>query len=79
MAPERLNPLNPFLVDKLPRYSSLADPSLDVLCLLRALNALNRYWGVLYPVTHFFPVVLQAGRAAATLPNQFLLLWPFAN
>ena len=28
-------------VDKLPRFSGSVDPSLDVLCLLRALQALN--------------------------------------
>ena len=59
-APERINPLHPFLVEKLPRMSPSTyttnisspqngiDPSLDVLCLLRALHALNRYWGTLY-------------------------------
>ena len=58
--PERVNPLHPFLVEKLPRMSPSTyttnissplngiDPSLDVLCLLRALHALNRYWGTLY-------------------------------
>jgi E3 ubiquitin-protein ligase TRIP12 len=40
--PERRNPLAPFLVDKLPTSTSLEDPSLEVLCLLRALHALNR-------------------------------------
>ena len=59
--PERINPLHPFLVEKLPRMTQTtysvninstqtgSDPSLDVLCLLRALHALNRYWGTLYP------------------------------
>ena len=58
--PERTNPLHPFLVEKLPRMTQTSyvtntnaiqsgvDPSLDVLCLLRALHALNRYWGTLY-------------------------------
>ena len=58
--PERINPLHPFLVEKLPRMSAstytanvssspnTTDPSLDVLCLLRALHALNKYWGTLY-------------------------------
>ena len=58
--PERVNPLHPFLVEKLPRMSPStyattvnspqngSDPSLDVLCLLRALHALNKYWGTLY-------------------------------
>ena len=35
-------------MDKLPTTSNLDDPSLEVLCLLRALHALNRYWGTLY-------------------------------
>eukprot|EP00092_Neocalanus_flemingeri_P014477 GFUD01015622.1.p1 GENE.GFUD01015622.1~~GFUD01015622.1.p1 ORF type:complete len:1754 (-),score=538.42 GFUD01015622.1:509-5770(-) len=46
--PERNNPLLNFLADKLPR-EYLQDPSLDVLCLLRVLHALNRYWYTLYP------------------------------
>jgi len=46
--PERNNPLTVFLADKLPR-EYLQDPSLDVLCLLRVLHALNRYWATLYP------------------------------
>merc|ERR1719308_24543 len=46
--PERHNPLINFLADKLPR-EYLQDPSLDVLCLLRVLHALNRYWYTLYP------------------------------
>jgi len=48
--PERVNPLVNFLADKLPRDREyLQDPSLDVLCLLRVLHALNRYWASLYP------------------------------
>ena len=48
-APALQNPLTPFLVDKLPTSNpNLKDPSLEVLCLLRALHALNRYWGSLY-------------------------------
>ncbi len=60
--PERPNPLAPFLVDKLPRFSSSRDPSLDVLCLLRALHALNRYWGSLYAdhVTYYAPILTPA-------------------
>ena len=46
--PDRVNPLINFLADKLPR-DYLQDPSLDVLCLLRVLHALNRYWYTLYP------------------------------
>lgn len=55
--PERKNPLDAFLVDKLPKLSSIQDPSLDVLCLLRALHALNRYWGSLYPITYYHPII----------------------
>jgi len=46
--PERTNPLVNFLAARLPR-EYLQDPSLDVLCLLRVLHALNRYWATLYP------------------------------
>ena len=47
-APTLQNPLTPFLVEKLPTSTNLDDPSLEVLCLLRALHALNRYWGSLF-------------------------------
>ncbi len=62
--PERAGPLDSFLVDQLPKTTSsssgLNDPSLDVLCLLRALHALNRYWGSLYAVTYYHPVISTA-------------------
>ena len=48
LAPCLQNPLTPFLVDKLPTSNNLDDPSLEVLCLLRTLHALNRYWGSLF-------------------------------
>ena len=54
--PERTNPLVNFLADKLPR-DYLQDPSLDVLCLLRVLHALNRYWASLYPGQRAKPVL----------------------
>lgn len=55
--PERLNPLDAFLVGKLPKFMNIEDPSLEVLCLLRALHALNRYWGSLYPTTYYRPII----------------------
>ena len=57
--PERASPLTAFMVDKLPRFLNLQDPSLDVLCLLRVLHALNRYWGSLYPSTYYHPIIPQ--------------------
>ncbi|XP_040569275.1 E3 ubiquitin-protein ligase TRIP12 [Lepeophtheirus salmonis] len=45
--PEHPSPLYTFLVDKLPKITT--DPSSDVLCLLRVLHVLNRYWWTLYP------------------------------
>ena len=52
LAPCLQNPLTPFLVDKLPTSNNLDDPSLEVLCLLRTLHALNRYWGSLFEGKH---------------------------
>ena len=70
-APERQSPLIPFLVDTLPRCfagsGNNSDPSADVLCLLRVLHALNRYWGSLYPVTYYRPVVPASDFANAKL------------
>jgi len=46
--PEGVNPLHPFLVTKPAKLGGVQDPSIEVLCLLRTLHALNRYWGTLY-------------------------------
>lgn len=37
-----------FLTTTLPESVSIQDASLEVLCLLRILNALNRHWNILY-------------------------------
>lgn len=55
--PFRNNPLQPYLVNKLVGCPNLQDPSLEVLCLLRALHALNRYWGTMYSLDFFHPVI----------------------
>ncbi|XP_043275356.1 E3 ubiquitin-protein ligase TRIP12 isoform X3 [Venturia canescens] len=41
-------PLAPYLTPTLPSVT-ISDASLDGLCLLRLLHALNRHWGVLFP------------------------------
>ncbi|CAB3366687.1 Hypothetical predicted protein [Cloeon dipterum] len=41
-------PLSQFLHPRLPDNVTINDASLDVLCLLRVLHALSRYWGTLY-------------------------------
>ena len=46
--PESVNPLHPFLVARPAKLAGVQDPSVEVLCLLRTLHALNRYWGTLY-------------------------------
>ncbi|QQP32337.1 Thyroid hormone receptor interactor 12, partial [Caligus rogercresseyi] len=45
--PVHRSPLYTLLGDKLPKITS--DPSSEVLCLLRVLHILNRYWWTLYP------------------------------
>ncbi|XP_012536353.1 E3 ubiquitin-protein ligase TRIP12 isoform X3 [Monomorium pharaonis] len=42
-------PLTPYLSPTLPPSVTIADASLDGLCLLRLLHALNRHWGILFP------------------------------
>ncbi|XP_015608368.1 E3 ubiquitin-protein ligase TRIP12 isoform X2 [Cephus cinctus] len=42
-------PLAPYLTPTLPPSVTITDASLDGLCLLRLLHALNRHWGVLFP------------------------------
>ncbi|XP_018399273.1 PREDICTED: E3 ubiquitin-protein ligase TRIP12 isoform X3 [Cyphomyrmex costatus] len=42
-------PLAPYLSPTLPSSVTIMDASLDGLCLLRLLHALNRHWGILFP------------------------------
>lgn len=48
IVPPTQSPLSPFLTVTLPESVSIQDASLEVLCLLRILNALNRHWNSLY-------------------------------
>ncbi|KAF5283720.1 hypothetical protein FQR65_LT13755 [Abscondita terminalis] len=47
------SPITPFLKTKLPDSVDIQDASLEVLCLLRILNALNLYWSYLYPALEY--------------------------
>ena len=95
--PERVNPLHPFLVEKLPRMSPStyattvnsppngSDPSLDVLCLLRALHALNKYWGTLYTngasmdmPGYYHPIILNSEFINSKLTAK-VIYWPISN
>uniref|UniRef100_A0A1B6CDK3 E3 ubiquitin-protein ligase n=1 Tax=Clastoptera arizonana TaxID=38151 RepID=A0A1B6CDK3_9HEMI len=53
------SPLDVFLTSKLPVTVSVQDSSLSVLCLLRVLHALNRYWGTLYTALDAKPLLSQ--------------------
>ncbi len=57
--PERCNPLDLYMTDSLSKQVTAQDPSLDVLCLLRCLNAMNRYWGSMYSATYYRPILPQ--------------------
>uniref|UniRef100_A0A182VVU2 E3 ubiquitin-protein ligase n=1 Tax=Anopheles minimus TaxID=112268 RepID=A0A182VVU2_9DIPT len=58
--PAVVSPLGSFLASKLPDVVTVQDASLDALCMLRIINALNRHWATLYfSVTHI-PIVPQA-------------------
>lgn len=60
IAPSIVSPLMPFLTSKLPDVVSVQDASLDALCMLRIINALNRHWATLYfsvPQSHIIPQV----------------------
>lgn len=48
IVPPTQSSLSPFLTITLPESVSIQDASLEVLCLLRILNALNRHWNTLY-------------------------------
>ncbi|XP_033227038.1 E3 ubiquitin-protein ligase TRIP12 isoform X2 [Belonocnema kinseyi] len=47
--PAQKCPLAPYLSPTLPSLVNISDASLDGLCLLRLLHALNRHWAVLFP------------------------------
>ncbi|KOX77014.1 putative E3 ubiquitin-protein ligase TRIP12 [Melipona quadrifasciata] len=49
IVPAQRCPLDPYLLPTLPSSVTITDASLDGLCLLRLLHALNRHWGVLFP------------------------------
>lgn len=59
IVPALHSPLQPFLSPQLPETVSIQDASLEVLCLLRVLHALNRYWGTLYPAVEYIPIINQ--------------------
>ncbi|KAG8229177.1 hypothetical protein J437_LFUL009894 [Ladona fulva] len=60
IVPALQSPLRNFLSSRLPDSVSIQDASLEVLCLLRILHALNRHWGSLYPsAVHYAPVLSQ--------------------
>ncbi|XP_046393216.1 E3 ubiquitin-protein ligase TRIP12 isoform X4 [Ischnura elegans] len=60
VVPALHSPLKNFLNSRLPESVSIQDASLEVLCLLRVLHALNRHWGSLYPsAVHYAPVLNQ--------------------
>lgn len=48
-----------FLSTSLPETVTIQDASLEVLCLLRILNALNLYWNTLYPALEYKPILPQ--------------------
>lgn len=57
VAPEVNSPIVPFLTLRLPDYVTVDDPSMDVLNLLRIVHAINRYWGSLYQLVDYKPIL----------------------
>ncbi|XP_031342168.1 E3 ubiquitin-protein ligase TRIP12-like isoform X1 [Photinus pyralis] len=57
VTPPQQSPITPFLKTKLPESVDIQDASLEVLCLLRILNALNLYWNYLYPSIEYRPIL----------------------
>ncbi|XP_068981584.1 E3 ubiquitin-protein ligase TRIP12 [Bombus flavifrons] len=49
VVPAQRCPLDSYLLPTLPSSVTITDASLDGLCLLRLLHALNRHWSVLFP------------------------------
>ena len=42
---------------RMPEYVTVDDPSLEVLNLLRIVHSLNRYWGFLYNLVDYKPIL----------------------
>ncbi|XP_060516709.1 E3 ubiquitin-protein ligase TRIP12 isoform X2 [Cylas formicarius] len=57
VTPAAQSTLSPYLITALPDTVTIQDASLEVLCLLRILNALNLYWGTLYPNIEYKPII----------------------
>lgn len=55
--PSVQSPLQPFLTARLPESVTIQDASLEALCLLRILNAVNCYWTHLYPGHDFSHII----------------------
>ncbi|KAM7362392.1 E3 ubiquitin-protein ligase ctrip isoform 3-T5 [Cochliomyia hominivorax] len=62
IAPAVVSALKPFLSNTLPAdvVTSVQDASLDALCMLRIINALNRHWEHLYGCVHRQPIIAQS-------------------
>nr|XP_013111631.1 unnamed protein product [Stomoxys calcitrans] len=62
IAPSVISALKPFLTNTLPSdvVTSVQDASLDALCMLRVINALNRHWDHLYGCVVRQPVIQQS-------------------
>lgn len=61
IAPSTVSALKPFLMKSLPvdLVTSVPDASIDALCMLRIINALNRYWEHLYGCVVHQPIIPQ--------------------
>ncbi|KAL1512943.1 hypothetical protein ABEB36_002442 [Hypothenemus hampei] len=55
--PVKHSPITTYLTTQLPETVAIQDASLEVLCLLRILHALNLYWGSLYPHVEYRPIL----------------------
>ncbi|XP_076344228.1 E3 ubiquitin-protein ligase TRIP12-like isoform X3 [Tachypleus tridentatus] len=59
IVPETVSLLSQYLTAKLPDSVAVQDPSLEVICLLRVIHALCRYWGFLYNMSCWAPAIPQ--------------------
>lgn len=59
VVPDFSSPLLPYLSATLPSSVTVQDASLEVIALLRVLHALNRYWGSLYQLSTYHPILSQ--------------------
>lgn len=75
ITPSIVSPLTPFLASKLPDVVTVQDASLDALCMLRIINALNRHWATLYFSVRQTHIIQQTEFIHSKVTSKFSIIY----